>query len=85
MSDTCNCGNPQFGFDCVCEWVEKYPGDREFTCEFCGLYTAGEARCNKCEENEPDMEQCLVRGLLCCKYCGNPFDQQFQHTTCGLE
>ena len=47
------CCNVRFGFDCVCDWVEKHPGDKEFTCEFCGLYVAGEARCNHCEIDDP--------------------------------
>lgn len=45
----CKCGNPDYGFDCVCDHVRKHPGDIEFSCEFCGLYNASEPRCNKCE------------------------------------
>lgn len=46
----CSCGNPTYGFDCVCEWVEHNPGGKEYSCEYCGLYTASKPRCNKCEE-----------------------------------
>ena len=46
----CNCGNFEYGFNCVCGWVKKNPGSIEYTCEFCGIYTAGKPRCSKCEE-----------------------------------
>jgi len=49
---TCRCGNLELGFDCVCEWVRKHPGNRTFTCEYCGLYSASEPMCNRCEETE---------------------------------
>lgn len=45
----CACGNPEFGFPCVCGFTHDHPGDIEFTCEFCGIYTASQARCSKCE------------------------------------
>lgn len=48
----CTCGNPEFGFDCVCDWVKKNPGNTNFHCEFCGIYTAGIPRCNRCEKDE---------------------------------
>lgn len=48
MSD-CTCGNTEFGFNCVCDWVKAHPGSVSFTCEFCGLYTASAPKCNKCE------------------------------------
>lgn len=48
--DTCSCENTKWGFACACEWEKKHPGTRDFSCEFCGLYTAGKPRCNKCEE-----------------------------------
>jgi len=56
-SKTCTCGNPQFGFDCMCEFVRENPGTINFTCEFCGIYTASKARCNKCEHELPDQPQ----------------------------
>lgn len=88
-SDTlleCKCGNPEFGFNCVCDFVEDNPGSIDFTCEFCGIYTAGKARCNKCEADQPseDLSQ-YNTVLLCCKYCGNPFTHEYRHSTCGLE
>ena len=52
---TCNCGNPDFGFDCVCDHVKNYPGDMEFSCEYCGLYTASNPRCSKCECDTEDV------------------------------
>lgn len=48
----CECGNPEMGFDCVCEHVKKNPGNKNYCCEFCGIYTASKSRCNKCEESE---------------------------------
>jgi hypothetical protein len=48
--DKCNCGNPQYGFNCVCEWVKKNPGSREFLCDFCGIYRASKQKCSECEE-----------------------------------
>lgn len=46
----CTCGNPQLGFNCVCDWVKKHPGKKNYACEFDGIYTASKPRCNKCEE-----------------------------------
>ena len=34
-------------------FISKHPGNRNFVCEYCGVYTAGKAFCNKCEEDEP--------------------------------
>ena len=45
----CMCGNPEYGFDCVCDHVKNNTGDIDYSCEFCGLYTASKPRCNKCE------------------------------------
>jgi hypothetical protein len=50
MSIECSCGNPRLGFDCVCEWVKQNPGENDYTCEFCGLYSASKPKCNKCEK-----------------------------------
>jgi hypothetical protein len=47
----CTCGNPEMGFDCICEWVRSHPGTINYVCEFCGCYTASTAHCNKCEES----------------------------------
>lgn len=44
----CFCGNPEHGFDCTCDWVKNNPGNDEFTCEYCGIYTASKSRCNSC-------------------------------------
>jgi len=46
----CTCGSEVTGFDCVCDWVKKYPGNEQYACEFCGLYHASRPRCNKCEK-----------------------------------
>lgn len=46
----CKCGNPEIGFECVCTWVKNHPGNREFSCVFCGLYRASEPRCSICED-----------------------------------
>lgn len=58
----CTCGNPEMGFDCVCGWVEKHPGDKDYCCEFCGIYTAGAPRCNKCEEYKNETKTTTKRG-----------------------
>lgn len=51
---SCTCGNPKFGFNCVCEWVKMYPGDIEFACEWCGIYKASRPQCNLCEPTQGD-------------------------------
>lgn len=51
----CNCGNPMFGFDCVCDHVEQYPGSVKYSCEFCGIYEASIPRCSECEKCEEDI------------------------------
>lgn len=48
----CTCGNPEMGFNCVCDHVANNPGDIEYSCEWCGLYTASVPSCNKCEADE---------------------------------
>lgn len=48
----CSCGNPEMGFDCVCEWVKKNPGTNQYSCEFCGIYQSSKKRCNKCEQED---------------------------------
>ena len=50
--DACTCGNPEYGFNCMCEWVKLHPGDVNYTCKFCGIYTAAKACCNKCEVSD---------------------------------
>lgn len=50
--NNCDCGNPEYGFDCVCEHVRKFPGEIEYSCEFCGLYKSDRPRCNKCEKDD---------------------------------
>lgn len=49
MRKPCHCGNPQYGFNCMCDWVELHPGQNSYSCEFCGLYDAAIPRCNKCQ------------------------------------
>lgn len=44
------CDNMLFGFNCMCNWSRCNPGDKEFICEFCGIYKASKPCCNKCEE-----------------------------------
>ena len=46
----CGCGNPEMGFNCVCEWMSNHPGEKEYSCEYCGLYTASEPQCNCCQD-----------------------------------
>lgn len=52
LTSKCICGNPEMGFDCVCQHVEENPGNLSFSCEFCGLYNASSPRCTKCEVDE---------------------------------
>lgn len=50
IETSCTCGNLAYGFDCVCDFVKKNPGNKEFVCEYCGVYKASSPRCNCCEE-----------------------------------
>jgi hypothetical protein len=52
----CDCGNPEMGYDCVCEWVMWHPGEISYTCEFCGLYDASAPRCDKCKVLEEEVK-----------------------------
>ena len=54
---SCTCGNSNFGFNCVCDWVNTHPGTTNYSCEFCGIYTASAPQCNKCEESEQNATQ----------------------------
>lgn len=42
-----------FGFPDMTQWEKQNPGNIEFCCEYCGIYTASEPRCNKCEGDSP--------------------------------
>jgi hypothetical protein len=44
------CTNLEFGFNCVCKFVKSNPGTKEYSCEWCGLYTASKPCCTQCEE-----------------------------------
>lgn len=46
------CTNVKFGFDCLKPWEMKNPGNKQFACEWCGIYTASKPRCNCCEETK---------------------------------
>lgn len=48
-TDNASCTNVQFGFPCAAEFEKKFPGTCSFYCEFCGIYTASQPRCNCCE------------------------------------
>lgn len=54
MTKECECGNIEFGFDCVCNFVADNPGETEYSCTYCGIYTAGRARCSECETGGTD-------------------------------
>ena len=45
------CDNMKFGFNCVCNHVKANPGNIDYSCEYCGLYTASKPKCNKCESD----------------------------------
>lgn len=61
MAKNCNCGNPEQGFNCVCSFVSKNPGNKEFTCEHCGIYDAGKPACNKCKQTESSRQNTFSR------------------------
>lgn len=48
----CTCGNPKMGFDCTCNWSNMHPGNKHYSCEYCGVYDASEPKCQSCEERE---------------------------------
>ena len=56
-SGECTCGNPHYGFNCVCDFVKKNQGNKTFSCEFHGLYTAASPCCNKCKECENEAQK----------------------------
>ncbi len=47
--DTCSCDNQKFGLNCSCEHERSFPGNSEYSCEFCGIYKSFKPQCNKCE------------------------------------
>lgn len=47
----CKCDNPEFGFNCSCEWVKWNPGNKNYSCEWCGMYTASRRKCSACNED----------------------------------
>lgn len=47
--DECTCGNERYGFDCVCDHLKKYPGDIEFICPNCGIYSSEKQKCDECK------------------------------------
>ena len=49
---SCLCGNPEKGFDCVCDHIRKFEGDGIFVCPQHGVYSAGESICERCEVAE---------------------------------
>ena len=42
-------GKQPCGYPDMTEWEQKHPGNIEYCCEYCGIYTAGEPRCGKCQ------------------------------------
>jgi predicted nucleic acid-binding Zn ribbon protein len=43
------CGCNPSNFDCVCDWVKKNPGTNNYSCSWCGIYTASKPRCSDCQ------------------------------------
>ena len=41
----------ELGFPDMTKWEQDHPGDIEWACPFCGIYTADKPRCNKCERD----------------------------------
>lgn len=52
MTENIENTNVLFGFDDMTQFEKENPGDIDFSCEYCGLYTASRPRCNKCEADE---------------------------------
>jgi len=50
LNNKCKCGNLIYNFDCMCQWIKDNSGNKHFSCQFCGIYTASKARCSECEE-----------------------------------
>lgn len=48
-SKECNCINYSLGFNCMCNWEKENPGNNDYSCNYCGLYTASKPQCNRCE------------------------------------
>ncbi len=42
--------NVLFGFSDMTQWENNNPGNIQFSCEYCGIYTASKPRCGRCEE-----------------------------------
>lgn len=56
MVKKCDCGEAQLVmFGCVCDWCNSHPGNNNYVCEYCGIYTASQPICNKCELCEPGV------------------------------
>lgn len=68
--EDCICGNPHFGFNCVCDHVRNNPGNNDYLCEFCGLYSASKPRCSKCELSK-DFQDCLDNQATKLPTCNN--------------
>lgn len=47
----CTCGNQECGFDCTCHHSKMNPGRNKYSCEYCGIYTASNPRCSKCDND----------------------------------
>jgi len=45
-------GKQPYGYPDLTDWMNKHPGTTEWSCEFCGIYTASISRCNRCESDE---------------------------------
>lgn len=57
VQEVCDCGNPEYGFDCVCDHVRNNPGNIDYSCEFHGLYLASKPICNRCEADKNDSSE----------------------------
>jgi hypothetical protein len=48
--EECTCGNTKMGFNCACQWMKNNPGNKMYTCIYCGIYQANKPMCSICEE-----------------------------------
>ena len=53
-------GKQPCGYPDMTEWEQKHPGNIDFCCEWCGIYTAGKPRCNCCQGETKETVPVMV-------------------------
>lgn len=61
---------------CSCEWMQTNPGINDYSCEYCGIYTASGPMCNKCEDITDICYETMIGGLrrVVTKRLGNQWE-----------